>query len=76
MLLDTSGATLKASIENRHKPFLIKPNETEIADLLGKEIHSDVELVEALKDKKFGGIERIVKHQKITIVLISRLLRS
>lgn len=74
VVLDTSGATLKASIENRHKPFLIKPNETEIADLLGKEIHSDDELVEALEDKKFDGIEwivvtlgadgAIVKHQK------------
>lgn len=74
VLLDTSGATLKASLENTHKPFLIKPNETEIADLLGKEIHSDEELVEALEDKKFDGIEwivvtlgadgAIVKHQK------------
>lgn len=74
VLLDTSGATLKASLENTHKPFLIKPNETEIADLLGKEIHSDDELVEALEDKKFDGIEwivvtlgadgAIVKHQK------------
>lgn len=60
VLLDTSGATLKASLENTHKPFLIKPNETEIADLLGKEIHSDDELVEALEDKKFDGIEWIV----------------
>ena len=74
VLLDTSGATLKASLENTHKPFLIKPNETEIADLLGKEIHSNDELVEALEDKQFDGIEwivvtlgadgAIVKHQK------------
>lgn len=74
VLLDTSGATLKASLENTHKPFLIKPNETEIADLLGKEIHSNDELVEALEDKEFDGIEwivvtlgadgAIVKHQK------------
>lgn len=60
VLLDTSGATLKASLENTHKPFLIKPNETEIADLLGKEIHSNDELVEALEDKEFDGIEWIV----------------
>lgn len=74
VLLDTSGATLKASLENTHKPFLIKPNETEIADLLGKEIQSNDELVEALEDKEFDGIEwivvtlgadgAIVKHQK------------
>lgn len=74
VLLDTSGATLKTSIENDFKPFLIKPNETEIADLLGKEINSDAELIEALEDSEFDGIEwvvvtlgadgSIVKHQK------------
>ena len=74
VLLDTSGATLKTSIENDFKPFLIKPNETEIADLLGKEINSDAELIEALEDSEFDGIEwvvvtlgadgAIVKHQK------------
>lgn len=74
VLLDTSGETLKTSIESDFKPFLIKPNETEIADLLGKEINSESELIEALKDKEFDGIEwvvvtlgadgAIVKHQK------------
>lgn len=74
VLLDTSGATLKTSIESEFKPFLIKPNETEIADLLGKEINSDAELIEALEDSEFDGIEwvvvtlgadgAIVKHQK------------
>ena len=74
VLLDTSGATLKTSVESKYKPFLIKPNETEIADLLGREIRSDDELVEALEDKEFDGIEwivvtlgadgAIVKHQK------------
>ncbi len=60
VLLDTSGETLKTSIESDFKPFLIKPNETEIADLLGKEINSESELIEALKDKEFDGIEWIV----------------
>ena len=60
VLLDTSGATLKRSIESDYKPFLIKPNETEIADLIGKEIKSEPTLVEALEDEKFDGIEWIV----------------
>lgn len=60
VLLDTSGLTLKTSIESAHKPFLIKPNETEIADLLGKEITSEADLIEALEDEEFEGIEWIV----------------
>lgn len=60
VLLDTSGDTLKASIERAHKPFLIKPNETEIADLIGTDIQSEAELIEALEDEEFDGIEWIV----------------
>ena len=60
VLLDTSGETLKTSIESAYKPFLIKPNETEIADLLGKEINSESELMDALEDEEFDGIEWIV----------------
>lgn len=60
VLLDTSGETLKTSIESDHKPFLIKPNETEIADLLGTDIQSEAELIEALEDEEFAGIEWIV----------------
>lgn len=60
VLLDTSGATLKESIESAHKPFLIKPNETEIADLLGKEIDSEAKLIESLEDDEFEGIQWIV----------------
>ena len=60
VLLDTSGETLKTSIESAYKPFLIKPNETEIADLLGKDINSESELIDALEAKEFDGIEWIV----------------
>jgi tagatose 6-phosphate kinase len=38
VLLDTSGAALKESIEAPIKPTLIKPNEHELADLLGTTI--------------------------------------
>lgn len=60
VLLDTSGDTLKVSIESEYKPYLIKPNETEIADLLGKDLSSEKELIEALEDEAFSGIEWIV----------------
>lgn len=60
VLLDTSGDTLRTSIQSAFKPYLIKPNETEIADLLGKDLHSEEELIEALKDETFTGIEWIV----------------
>lgn len=60
VLLDTSGPTLKTSVEASYKPFLIKPNETEIADLLDKEIVSEEALIKALEDKKFKDIEWIV----------------
>lgn len=60
VLLDTSGDALKTSVENTIKPYLIKPNETEIADLIEKNVHSEKELIEALKDKAFDGIEWIV----------------
>lgn len=60
VLLDTSGETLKMSLKSTTKPFLIKPNETEIADLVGKDIKSEVALIEALEVEKFDGIEWIV----------------
>ncbi len=60
VLLDTSGDTLRTSVESPSKPYLIKPNETEIADLIGKELHSEDELMEALKVNIFDGIEWIV----------------
>lgn len=60
VLLDTSGATLKESIESSNKPFLIKPNETEIAEFLGQKIDSEDTLIEALEDKEFEGIQWIV----------------
>lgn len=41
VLLDTSGAALKESIEAPIKPTLIKPNEHELADLLGTTIDPD-----------------------------------
>lgn len=60
VLLDTSGTTLKRCIESSYKPFLIKPNETEISDLIGKKIHNEIELIEALESSLFDNIEWVV----------------
>jgi tagatose 6-phosphate kinase len=61
-LLDTSGASLKASLESADKPFLIKPNTEEIAELIGQElVIDDVENVKAiLSSPIFEGVEWIV----------------
>lgn len=60
VLLDTGGALLEKALHHEDKPFLIKPNETEIADLLGKELTTDDDVVEALKDSLFAGVEWVV----------------
>src|SRR5699024_7596982 len=41
VLLDTGGALLEKALHHDDKPFLIKPNETEIADLLGENLTTD-----------------------------------
>lgn len=62
VLLDTSGETLVKSVNAEHKPYLIKPNETEILALVDE--NSQVESLEDLKritaDSTFDGIEIIV----------------
>ncbi|MER2041302.1 hexose kinase [Desemzia incerta] len=61
-LLDTSGAALKAALESEHKPTLIKPNLSEINELLGIELDSDQpnDVKAALSDSLFQGVEWIV----------------
>lgn len=64
VLLDTSGDSLKAGLEGEQKPYLIKPNETEIAQLLNIERLSDEIDYQALKDNLlspiFDGVSFIV----------------
>ena len=36
VLLDSNGALLTSIVASEHKPYLIKPNEEELADLLGQ----------------------------------------
>lgn len=62
VLLDTSGKPLKAALSGPNKPTLIKPNETEIAELLGNspEENTFETLKEQLKQPIFADIPWIV----------------
>ena len=57
--VDTSGATLKDVVNAEIKPNLIKPNETEVADLLGEEITKD-NIKDALKKAPLSEIEYVI----------------
>lgn len=65
VILDTSGKTLKVSLQNKNAlPFLIKPNTTELCQLLNQEITNDLEqLKTALMNPLFEGIPWIVVSQ-------------
>lgn len=57
--VDTSGQTLKDVVNAEIKPDLIKPNETEVADLLGEEINKD-NIKEALEKAPLKDIEYVI----------------
>ena len=57
VLLDTGGSLLEKALNHDHKPFLIKPNETEMTDLLGQELVDEKQLAEALKNPLFDDVE-------------------
>ena len=61
VVLDCSGAALQAVLESPHKPTVIKPNNEELSQLLGREISKDLdELKEVLEEPLFEGIEWII----------------
>lgn len=61
VVLDCSGAALEAVLKSDHKPTVIKPNNEELSQLLGREISEDLdELKEVLQEPLFAGIEWIV----------------
>ena len=61
VVLDCSGAALEAVLESPHKPTVIKPNNEELSQLLGKEVSKDLdELKEVLQEPLFVGIEWII----------------
>lgn len=61
-ILDTSGTSLAASLAAPVKPTLIKPNETEIAQLLGHtiDINHLATLKHSLQSPVFEGVEWLV----------------
>ncbi len=61
VVLDCSGASLEAAIQADVKPTVIKPNNEELSQLLGKEVSKNVEdLKEVLQDALFDGIEWVI----------------
>ncbi|MDN6731438.1 MAG: hexose kinase [Atopostipes suicloacalis] len=61
VLLDTSGRTLKETISNSSKPLLIKPNETELGDLINKKISNSTDVLKkALSHEIFNEIEYVI----------------
>ncbi|ESR08766.1 tagatose-6-phosphate kinase [Streptococcus iniae] len=61
LVLDCSGAPLKAVLASDHKPTVIKPNKEELEVLLKKEIRLETgALKELLADKLFDGIDWII----------------
>lgn len=60
VILDCAGNTLKQSLMGKVKPYVIKPNLSELADLLGEKI---TEVKSALNDGLFNGVACIVVSQ-------------
>ncbi|WP_449355205.1 hexose kinase [Virgibacillus natechei] len=60
VLLDTKGELLSHTLEGDSKPLLIKPNQEELADLLGEEVINDTQIISALQSQKFFGIPWVV----------------
>ena len=60
VLLDTKGELLRQVLESDNKPSLIKPNQEELADLLGKKLTSEKQILEALNSPAFANIPWVV----------------
>lgn len=62
VLLDSSGASLQAALQADVKPWLIKPNETELAGLLGEPVDKTdlVRLQKQLTQPVLAAVEWIV----------------
>lgn len=60
VLLDINGKLLSSTLQSEYKPFLIKPNEEELADLIGKKELDAKEMVETLNVPLLADIPWIV----------------
>lgn len=60
VFLDTKGALLKETLTGDIKPFLIKPNEHELADLAEKPLKNKQEMVDVLTSSIFSNVPHVV----------------
>lgn len=60
VLLDTKGKLLGHALKNKSKPYLIKPNQEELADLLGKQLRDEADAIAALKSQQFADVPWVV----------------
>lgn len=60
-IVDTSGAALEAVLGA--EPTLIKPNVEEVAEILGRELLSDQDILEAARELRARGPENVVISQ-------------
>lgn len=61
VVLDCSGQALQDVLDQSEKPFVIKPNTEELAQLVGREVTDDIEDLKAtLNQDLFNGIEWII----------------
>lgn len=60
VLVDTNGALLASILKNENKPYFIKPNAEELADLLGEKTLDEVQIREALTLSLFANIPWVV----------------
>ena len=57
-LLDSSGESLKQGIKAR--PYLIKPNQRELEEVVGKTLHDEKDIVEAARTIVAQGVSMVV----------------
>lgn len=60
VFLDTKGELLKETLAGEIKPFLIKPNEDELADLTGKSLNKEQEMVDVLTSSLFANVPHVI----------------
>lgn len=72
VLLDSSGEALRRSLESDHKPYLIKPNQEELASLVDQEIRTEQDVMQALHNPILQDIPWIV----VTLGSQGALVRS
>lgn len=60
VLLDTKGELLEICLQHDKKPYLIKPNQDELADLLQKDVRDADEVRIALQHPIFNGLSWII----------------